>query len=73
MLPLTTYERLTDEARYLAACESGRIQKDYAPLATLLAEWEESGDRKGHVCGLIEGTAIKHALPEKPVLKRGRR
>jgi len=42
-------------------------------LASALAEWEESGDREGHVCGLIEGTAIKHALPEKPVLKRGRR
>ena len=41
MLPLTTYERLIDEARYLAACESGRIQKDYEPLGRLLAEWEE--------------------------------
>jgi cell filamentation protein len=41
MLPLTTYERKTDEARYLTACEAGRIHKDYRPLATLLAEWEE--------------------------------
>lgn len=49
MLPLTSYERLTDEARYLEACESGRVQKDYEPLARLLAEWEEKvfGEWKG--------------------------
>lgn len=41
MLPLAAYERRTDEARYYAACEAGRLQKDYAPLATLLAEWED--------------------------------
>lgn len=41
MLPLAAYERRTDEARYYAACEAGRIQKDYAPLAALLAEWED--------------------------------
>jgi cell filamentation protein len=40
LLPLTTYERRSDEARYYAACEAGRIQKDYAPLAALIAEWE---------------------------------
>jgi MerR family transcriptional regulator, copper efflux regulator len=42
-------------------------------LASALAEWEQMGDREGHICGLIEGTAIKHTSPEKPVLKRGRR
>ncbi|MBI2568438.1 MAG: Fic family protein [Candidatus Schekmanbacteria bacterium] len=41
MLPLAAYERRTDEARYYAACEAGRLQKDYAPLAALLAEWED--------------------------------
>jgi cell filamentation protein len=41
MLPLTTYERRTDEVRYFGACEAGRIQKDYEPLAGLLAEWED--------------------------------
>jgi cell filamentation protein len=41
MLPLTTYERRSDEARYFAACEAGRIQKEYGPLSVLLAEWEE--------------------------------
>lgn len=42
-------------------------------LAAALAEWEQKGDIDGHVCGLIESTTIKHALPEKPVLKRGKR
>jgi len=42
MLPLTTYERRVDEVRYFAACEAGRIQKDYGPLAALLAEWEDA-------------------------------
>ena len=41
MLPLSVYDRKADEARYFAACEAGRIHKDYAPLATLLAEWED--------------------------------
>lgn len=41
MLPLTVYERHTDEARYYDACEAGRVFKNYAPLATLLAEWED--------------------------------
>lgn len=41
MLPLGAYERRTDEARYYAACEAGRLQKDYAPLAVLIAEWED--------------------------------
>src|SRR5919206_2161543 len=42
-------------------------------LAAALDEWEQAGDREGHICGLVEGTTIKHALPEKPVLKRGKR
>lgn len=42
-------------------------------LAAALDEWERAGDRAGHVCGLIEGTTIKHAPPEKPALKRGKR
>jgi MerR family mercuric resistance operon transcriptional regulator len=42
-------------------------------LAAALDEWEQIGDLEGHVCGLIESTTIKQALPEKRVLKRGRR
>ena len=41
MLPLAAYERRTDENRYYAAGEAGRIQKNYGPLAALLAEWED--------------------------------
>lgn len=41
LLPLTTYERRADESRYFAACEAGRLQKHYEPLAALLSEWEE--------------------------------
>ena len=42
-------------------------------LAAALDEWEQIGDLEGHVCGLIESTTIKQGLPEKRVLKRGRR
>jgi cell filamentation protein len=41
MLPLTTYERRGDEGRYYAASEAVRMQKDYVPLARLLAKWED--------------------------------
>lgn len=41
MLPLAAYERQTDQCRYYAACEAGRLQKNYGPLAALLAEWED--------------------------------
>lgn len=41
MLPLGAYERRIDERRYHTACEAGRINKDYGPLAALLAEWSD--------------------------------
>jgi len=41
LLPLDVYERRIDEERYLAACEQGRIRKDYEPLSMLLAEWAD--------------------------------
>lgn len=34
-------------------------------LAKALREWDESGDREGHVCGLIEGTHIEHRMVTK--------
>jgi hypothetical protein len=40
LLPLNVYDRRNDEERYFAACDAGRIRKDYAPLAKLVAEWE---------------------------------
>lgn len=41
LLPLDVYERRTDEGRYLAACEEGRIRKNYQPLTSLLSEWAD--------------------------------
>jgi cell filamentation protein len=41
MLPLSVYERRSDEDRYYQACEAGRIYKKYQPLVELLEEWEE--------------------------------
>jgi len=41
LLPLNLYDRRKDENRYFAACESGRLHKDYDPLATLIEEWEQ--------------------------------
>ncbi|MCG6868370.1 MAG: Fic family protein [Gammaproteobacteria bacterium] len=42
MLPLDVYDRKSDEGRYFDACEAGRVQKDYTPLAGLIAEWEDA-------------------------------
>ncbi|MEA3275900.1 MAG: Fic family protein [Pseudomonadota bacterium] len=40
LLPLGVYDRKNDEESYFAACEAGRLQQDYAPLAELIAKWE---------------------------------
>lgn len=46
LLPINEYNRKRDESRYYAACEAGRILKNYRPLAELIAEWEaEAFDR----------------------------
>jgi cell filamentation protein len=42
LLPLDVYDRWADEARYYSACEDVRVHKNYAPLAKLLAEWEQA-------------------------------
>ena len=42
LLPLDVYDRRNDEERYFAACEAGRMNKDYAPLALLIAEWQDA-------------------------------
>jgi len=39
-VPLDVYDRRNDEARYFAACDAGRVHKDYSPLADLVAEWQ---------------------------------
>jgi cell filamentation protein len=40
LVPLDVYDRKNDEERYFAACEAGRIHKQYGPLGALVAEWE---------------------------------
>lgn len=40
LLPLNMYDQGRHEERYYAACEAGRIHKNYEPMAVLLAEWE---------------------------------
>jgi MerR family mercuric resistance operon transcriptional regulator len=42
-------------------------------LAAALREWDEAGDKEGHVCGLIEGTRLEHSMPAPKVMKRGKR
>lgn len=50
LLPLSEYDQHRHQVNYYAACEAGRIRKDYVPLARLIAEWEEEAmDRwEGH-------------------------
>ena len=38
-------------------------------LSAALADWEETGEADGHVCGLIEGTEIEHGINHKKVGK----
>jgi fido (protein-threonine AMPylation protein) len=46
LVPLDVYDRRSDQARYFAACDAGRIHKDYVPLARLVAEWEAAALRR---------------------------
>lgn len=41
LLPLDLYDQRRHQDPYYAACEAGRIQKNYGPLAKLIGEWEE--------------------------------
>ena len=43
--------------------ERMREMKRYrTELSAALAEWDESGDAPGHICGLIEGTDLGHGI-----------
>lgn len=42
-------------------------------LGAALAQWEETGELDGHVCGLIEGTDIEHSDPTLRVLSKNKR
>jgi cell filamentation protein len=45
-LPLDVYDRRSDQERYYAACEEVRVHKNYAPLASLIAEWEQAAQAR---------------------------
>jgi DNA-binding transcriptional MerR regulator len=49
------------------------MQRYRKELAAALAEWEQVGDKEGHICGLIESTTLQHTSPVAPVLKRKKR
>jgi DNA-binding transcriptional MerR regulator len=49
------------------------MQRYRKELAAALAEWEQIGDKEGHICGLIEGTTLKRSSPIAPALKRKKR
>jgi cell filamentation protein len=40
LLPLSEYDQHRHEVAYYAACEAGRLQRNYGPLAALISEWE---------------------------------
>jgi DNA-binding transcriptional MerR regulator len=42
-------------------------------LARALKNWDEAGDVEGHVCGLVEGTEIKHRLRAPRIPEGGKR
>lgn len=39
-------------------------------LATTLEEWDKSGDVEGHICGLIEGSDIRHQRSESRGIRK---
>jgi DNA-binding transcriptional MerR regulator len=59
-------ERLRELDERLA--ELKRYRKD---LAAALDDWDQAGDRPGHVCGLIEGSRVE-ALASPPLARRKR-
>ena len=42
-------------------------------LADALAEWDAAGERKGHVCGLIESTQLEHGAARRGAVARRRK
>ncbi|HEX7957751.1 MAG TPA: MerR family DNA-binding protein [Pyrinomonadaceae bacterium] len=42
-------------------------------LKQTLREWDEVGRAPGHICGLIEGSAVEHAAHRAEGLKKGKR
>ncbi len=47
--------------------EMKRYRKE---LAATLAEWDEQGERPGHICGLIEASDIKSVMSKPQRVKK---
>ncbi|MGI8835182.1 MAG: heavy metal-responsive transcriptional regulator [Pyrinomonadaceae bacterium] len=48
------------------------MKRHRSELGTALAQWEETGELDGRVCGLIEGTLVEHPNPTPRGLNRRR-
>jgi DNA-binding transcriptional MerR regulator len=42
-------------------------------LARALAQWDQNGDVDGHVCGLIEGSNLKHPIDRQRDIRKQKR
>lgn len=70
-----------DEVRELVRCRMAELDERLHDLHryrdelnSTLAEWDKVGHAPGHICGLIEGSEIEHAVPRQTEgLKRARR
>ncbi len=50
-----------------------QLQRYRRELAAALKEWDEAGDVEGHICGLIEGSKVRHSSQEHKRFKKGKR
>jgi cell filamentation protein len=46
LLPLSEYDEHRHQTAYFAACDSGRLQKNYEPLKELIADWENEAQAR---------------------------
>ncbi len=49
----------------------GEMKRYRKELAAALAEWDEQGERPGHICGLIEASDIKSVMSKPQRVKKG--
>ena len=46
LLPLSEYDEHRHQAAYFAACDAGRLQRNYEPLKELIADWENEAQAR---------------------------
>jgi DNA-binding transcriptional MerR regulator len=47
-----------------------QMQRYRQELAATLAEWDETGEAQGHICGLIEGSSVKYSITQTTKLPK---